>query len=231
MSDIQIIETRDGSSSLLIPEMNETYHSTHGAITESEYVFLKMGLDHFRETNPGQKEIRILEIGFGTGLNAWLTALHVEGKDVKVKFSSIEKFPLDAALIDQLNYKDKKESALAKNIFSKLHEVEWEKDCSISAQFDLTKNKTDILDFNPNPESFDLIYFDAFAPSKQPEMWSLKVLKKMYDLLKSNGVFVTYCAQGQFKRDLKAVGFVTEELDGPPGKKEMTRGTKTLSNK
>lgn len=226
MTDIKVIETRDGSSSLLIPEMNETYHSTHGAITESEYVFLKMGVDHFRETHPDQLEINILEIGFGTGLNAWLTALEVQDAPYKIKFATIEKYPLDPDLVDQLNYKEKKESQDSKAIFENIHNSDWENDCQISGNFSLTKVKTDIANFNPKAESFDLIYFDAFAPSKQPEMWSIDVLKKMYDLLKPTGVFVTYCAQGQFKRDLKAVGFATEELDGPPGKKEMTRGTK-----
>jgi len=226
MSDIQIIETRDGSSSLLIPEMNETYHSTHGAITESEYVFLKMGVDHFRETHPNQKEINILEIGFGTGLNVWLTALAAQLSKTKIKFTSIEKFPLDSNLVDQLNYKDKKKSDEARMVFENIHNSNWEKACQITEWFELTKVQTDITDFNPAGKPFDLIYFDAFAPSKQPEMWSLEVLKKMYDLLVHGGILVTYCAQGQFKRDLKAVGFNTEELDGPPGKKEMTRGTK-----
>lgn len=227
MSDIKVIETRDGSSSLLIPEMNETYHSTHGAITESEYVFLKMGLDHFLEIHPEQKEISILEIGFGTGLNAWLTAWAVEDLDVEIDFTSIEKFPLEKELVDQLNYKDKKGSERAKKLFTDVHAAEWETSVKVSEQFALTKVQTDIFDFSPNHESFDLIYFDAFAPSKQPEMWTQEVLKKMFELLKPGGVFVTYCAQGQFKRDLKVVGFVTEELDGPPGKKEMTRGIKT----
>ncbi|SMD34533.1 tRNA U34 5-methylaminomethyl-2-thiouridine-forming methyltransferase MnmC [Reichenbachiella faecimaris] len=226
MSDIRVIETRDGSSSLLIPEMNETYHSTHGAITESEYVFLKMGLDHFRDKHPEQKEISILEIGFGTGLNVWLTALAVENSGLKINFFSIEKYPLKPELIEKLNYKDKRKSDGARSLFAKVHEVEWEKQCEISQAFSLTKIQTDIATFSPDRESYDLIYFDAFAPSKQPEMWSQEVLSKMHELLKPNGVFVTYCAQGQFKRDLKAVGFDTEELDGPPGKKEMTRGTK-----
>lgn len=226
MPDIKVIETRDGSSSLLIPEMNETYHSTHGAITESEYVFLKMGLQYYCEQHPAMKEIRMLEIGFGTGLNAWLTALAVQDSKFKINFTSIEKFPLDPVLVDQLNYKEKKESGEAKAIFENIHSSDWEDECQISDNFALTKVKTDIANINPTAGSFDLIYFDAFAPSKQPEMWSLEVLQKMHDLLASQGIFVTYCAQGQFKRDLKQVGFETEALDGPPGKKEMTRGVK-----
>ena len=226
MSDIKVIETRDGSSSLLIPEMNETYHSTHGAITESEYVFLKMGLHHYIEQHPKQKIINILEIGFGTGLNAWLTAWSVINLDIEIRFTSIEKFPLAQALVEQLNYKDKKESEKAKELFDHMHKGSWGECFHVSDNFEMEKIETDIFEYSPELSSFDLIYFDAFAPSKQPEMWSQEVLKKMYDVLKPEGVFVTYCAQGQFKRDLKAVGFQTEELDGPPGKKEMTRGTK-----
>lgn len=226
MSDIKVIETRDGSSSLLIPEMNETYHSTHGAITESEYVFLKMGLDCYREKHPEQKEIHILEVGFGTGLNAWLTAWAVDNQDVKIKFTSIEKYPLAKSLVDQLNYRNKKNSEKATELFDQVHACSWEQSVQISDSFELNKLETDIFKFITDSPSFDLIYFDAFAPSKQPEIWSQEVLRKMYDVLNPNGIFVTYCAQGQFKRDLKAVGFSTEELEGPPGKKEMTRGTK-----
>lgn len=226
MPDIKVIETRDGSSSLLIPEMNETYHSTHGAITESEYVFLKMGLTYLIEKAPEQNEISILEVGFGTGLNAWLTALATDQLEPKVQFTTLEKFPLDATLIDQLNYVEKKETDQSKMIFEKLHQANWEAFSPITEKFEIKKLQIDISDFKPEANTFDLIYFDAFAPSKQPEMWTQEVLKKMYDILKPCGVFVTYCAQGQFKRDLKAVGFNTEELDGPPGKKEMTRGTK-----
>ncbi|MEO9805279.1 MAG: tRNA (5-methylaminomethyl-2-thiouridine)(34)-methyltransferase MnmD [Reichenbachiella sp.] len=225
MSNIKVIETRDGSSSLLIPEMNETYHSTHGAITESEYVFLKMGLNHFREMHTDQNEIRILEIGFGTGLNVWLTALAAMDFDLKIKFVSIEKFPLEANLVNQLNYRNKKGTE-AEEIFDQIHSSGWGKEQAITDQFSLIKNKSDLFDFDTPAQSFDIVYFDAFAPSKQPEMWSLEILNKMFDLLDEGGVFVTYCAQGQFKRDLKLAGFETEELEGPPGKKEMTRGTK-----
>lgn len=230
MSDIKVIETRDGSSSLLIPEMNETYHSTHGAITESEYVFLKMGLNRLLEIYPDKQTVKILEVGFGTGLNAWLTALASEDKGTTIEYFSIEKFPLEQNLIDQLNYKNKKGDVLAGELFDQLHLAPWGNEQAISDQFLLTKIKEDIFEFDAAAGHFDLIYFDAFAPSKQPEMWSPDVLKKMFDLLNPGGLFVTYCAQGQFKRDLKSVGFETEELDGPPGKKEMTRGTKKDEN-
>lgn len=227
MSDIRIIETRDGSSSLLISEMNETYHSTHGAITESEYVFLKMGMSFVLERNTSPKEVNILEIGFGTGLNAWLTALTANETKYKVNFTTLEKFPLEIKLVSKLNYADKKETDGGKKLFDQLHQSEWESAIDLGNYFSLTKKEIDIFEFEASEATFDLIYFDAFAPSRQPEMWSLEILKKMHKVLKKDGVFVTYCAQGQFKRDLKQVGFQVESLDGPPGKKEMTRGIKT----
>lgn len=228
MSDLKIIETRDGSNSLLVPEMNETYHSTHGAITESAYVFLDKGLFHFHHENPDCREISILEIGFGTGLNAWLTALESKVIGKPIRFTSLEKFPISIDLALKLNYVEKKRADGGQRLFEQLHQSGWEKEVAFDDYFSFTKREIDIFEFEADPGSFDVIYFDAFAPSRQPEMWSLEVLKKMHYALKKGGVFVTYCAQGQFKRDLKEAGFEVENLDGPPGKKEMTRGIKSV---
>ncbi|MEO9965728.1 MAG: tRNA (5-methylaminomethyl-2-thiouridine)(34)-methyltransferase MnmD [Reichenbachiella sp.] len=228
MPEIKLIETGDGSSSLLIPEMNETYHSTHGAVTESEYVFLKMGLEYFRQVNPGKGDVRIFEVGFGTGLNVWLTALASEENEYSIDYASLEKFPLRPQLVEQLNYGKLKKDSRSNKLFEMIHQAGWEKRTRVTDNFSLTKIEADIVDVDLPEKSFDIIYFDAFAPSRQPEMWSREVLTKMHTLLDVGGIFVTYCAQGQFKRDLKEAGFVTEELDGPPGKKEMTRGTKEL---
>lgn len=226
MPKVQLIETRDGSSSLLLPEMNETYHSTHGAVTESKYVFVKMGLLHWLSLNPDAAETRILEVGFGTGLNTWLTLTEVEAhKNVYVQFTSLEKFPLDANIISQLNYTRESDN-IDRSLFNNIHNAKWNEIHNITDRFELLKWKGDIADFPTHQDKFDIIYFDAFAPSRQPEMWSPEVLTKMYQLLNSGGIFVTYCAQGQFKRDLKSAGFDLEELPGPPGKKEMTRGIK-----
>lgn len=225
MPKVEIIETKDGSSSLYLPEMDETYHSTHGALTEALYVFLDKALEAYLSAFPEKKKIRILEIGFGTGLNAWLTAIHVKGKDYQVEYSSLEKFPVSEEVVSKLNYtKDRSEDE--KNLFAQVHDVVWNQPVQIHEGFTLEKVEKDVFDFPIKPDQFDVIYFDAFAPSKQPEMWSLEVLQKMYDCLSEGGVFSTYCAQGQFKRDLKSVGFQLESLDGPPGKKEMTRGFK-----
>ncbi|MCV9388192.1 tRNA (5-methylaminomethyl-2-thiouridine)(34)-methyltransferase MnmD [Reichenbachiella ulvae] len=223
MPKVEIFETRDGSHSLLLPEMNETYHSTHGAVTESLYVFIDKGLKHLLKEQPALKEVNILEVGFGTGLNAWLTAVEAANLGIKVNFVTLEKFPLEKEIWSQLNYA---QSESDQKLFKSVHEAKWNSMEKVSQNFSIQKLETDIFEFKPEDMSFDLVYFDAFAPSKQPEMWQPEVLEKMYNALKKSGVFVTYCAQGQFKRDFKSAGFVAEELEGPPGKKEMTRGKK-----
>ncbi|UXP33311.1 tRNA (5-methylaminomethyl-2-thiouridine)(34)-methyltransferase MnmD [Reichenbachiella agarivorans] len=226
MPKVEIFETKDGSHSLLLTDMNETYHSTHGAMTEAQYVFLSKGLDHCRKLFPDKEVIKILEIGFGTGLNAWLTACKVQGESYEVEFASLEKHPLSKEIIDQLNYTDRMGTVDAKELYDKVHQADWDQLVRISTAFSLHKMEGDILNLPLAEGYFDLIYFDAFAPSKQPEMWSQDILKRMFAALVKGGVLVTYCAQGQFKRDLKTVGFETEELPGPPGKKEMTRAVK-----
>ncbi|PIB36891.1 hypothetical protein BFP72_16515 [Reichenbachiella sp. 5M10] len=226
MPKVEIFETKDGSHSLLLPEMNETYHSTHGALTEAEYVFLDKGVKYWRAQHPEASSLRILEVGFGTGLNAWLTALVAEEMAFEIAYASLEKYPLDTEVLEQLNYASKLDRKGALECFAAVHASPWGDWGSITDSFTLAKLHTDVLYYQIEEGSFDLIYFDAFAPSKQPEMWSMAVLTKMYDALKQGGVLVTYCAQGQFKRDLKSVGFQIEELPGPPGKKEMTRAVK-----
>lgn len=224
---VELIETRDGSSSLLLPDLHETYHSTHGAITESKYVFLEKGLKYFLSLNPAVKTVRILEIGFGTGLNVWLTALeNFEAEELVIQYTTLEKYPLSMEVIEKLNYPALHDHKKSKETFQKLHQVGWEIEQLIHPKFTLLKQEIDIEIFEAQPAFFDLIYFDAFAPSKQPEMWGLPILQKMNLLLSIGGILVTYCAQGQFKRDLKAAGFDIEALAGPPGKKEMTRGIK-----
>lgn len=223
MPKVEIFETRDGSHSLLLPEMNETYHSTHGAVTESLYVFIDKGLRYLLEEQPTLKEVNILEVGFGTGLNAWLTAVEAAKLGIKVNFVTLEKFPLEKEIWSQLNYA---QSESDQKLYKSVHEVNWNCVEEVSQNFSIQKLETDIFEYSPEEGTFDLIYFDAFAPSKQPEMWQPEILQKMYNVLKTSGIFATYCAQGQFKRDFKAAGFISEELPGPPGKKEMTRGKK-----
>ncbi|MGB0886594.1 MAG: tRNA (5-methylaminomethyl-2-thiouridine)(34)-methyltransferase MnmD [Vicingaceae bacterium] len=213
--------TADGSHTLFIPELDETYHSTHGAIQEAKHVFIEAGLNYIDE-----KKLNILEIGFGTGLNAFLTMLEANRMKLKVNYFSLEAFPLDIEIINQLNY-NKELSSKAKEIqlFNKLHFVAWERLEEITTNFSLKKQKIALAEFIPN-EKFDLIFFDAFGPRVQPEMWTKEIFENMYNSLNENGVLVTYCAKGSVKRTIKEVGFKLESIPGPPGKREMSRAIK-----
>lgn len=220
MSTLRIITTEDGSHSLLNEEMDETYHSRHGALQESEYVFIEKGFSFFLEKNNTNK-LSILEIGFGTGLNAWLTARKAETEKKQVAYSSLETFPIPEEIWSALNY-----GAEDKLLFEKIHRAAWNEWVEITPFFTLKKSTTSLQRTTLDAGAFDIIYFDAFAPNKQPEMWELAAIKKTIDAMKPGGVFVTYCAKGQLKRDLKNLGLEVESLPGPPGKREMVRALK-----
>lgn len=223
MQHVEIIITGDGSTSLLNTTLNETYHSRHGALRESVHVFIDHGLTYFlNQHNPS--EVRILEVGFGTGLNTLLTLQHAFLTTTKIHYTTIEAYPLGEDIWSQLNYTEGSDEH-QKN-FKRIHESAWDSDQPITSNFTLIKRKTRIQDVEIPLNHFNLVYFDAFAPSKQPELWSLDVLMKVTDTLMSGGVFVTYCAKGQLKRDLRSLGLIVETLMGPPGKKEMTRAIK-----
>lgn len=221
---IEIIFTKDGSHTLKNNELNETYHSIHGAVQESRHVFIRHGLDFKMEQ--GIKEIAILEIGFGTGLNAWLSAKHGDTTSSSISYTSLESFPLDKSIWSKLNYTDETND---KDLFTTIHTVEWNKVVSIAHGFTLNKiNQT--IQAAALPEAhYDIVYFDAFAPEKQPEMWKPSLFEKVVTAMKPGGILVTYCAKGQVKRDLKSVGLRIETLQGPPGKREMIRATKPAS--
>lgn len=224
MAEVKIIVTEDGSHSLYHAKLNETYHSFHGAVQESRYVFLKEGLDFLR-TSFALDKIRVLEVGFGTGLNAILTSEWAVANKVRVEYTTLEPFPLKREVYEALNYHEFFEDKTVKERFLALHNVAWEQAFQQNEFFSILKSEAKLQDFKSD-SLFDIIFFDAFAPSKQSEMWDLEVIEKTALLLDSNGVFVTYCAKGQLKRDLKAVGLAVETLPGPPGKKEMVRGVK-----
>lgn len=222
MAALKIIVTADGSHSLLNEDLNETYHSVHGAIQESAHVFIKNGFDHFkRQWNP--ERLSILEIGFGTGLNALLTIQKIFETSVYVSYTSLEAYPISEKMWSTLNYT---ESLGLKDQFKDLHKSAWGVEAMILPQFNLLKKQETLQEMSFEPETYDLIYFDAFAPSKQPELWTIDILQKVVDAMRRDAVFVTYCAKGQLKRDLKALGLIVETLQGPPGKHEMVRGTK-----
>jgi len=219
----KLVITNDGSHSIFNPEVNETYHSKHGAIVEAEYVFIKNGL-----LAENKKKFNILEVGFGTGLNALLTAQKAQQKEININYHGIELYPVQKESYIQLNFTELIGEEKSKLL--KLHECEWEKKHVINNFFKLTKNKI-ALEKYTSKTKFDIIYFDAFSPEKQPELWTAEVFQNMYDLLKEDGFLVTYCAKGVVKRTMKAVGFEIIVLDGPPGKRQMTRANKTTSQK
>jgi tRNA U34 5-methylaminomethyl-2-thiouridine-forming methyltransferase MnmC len=221
LNTIKIIITGDGSHSLLNEAMDETYHSRHGAVQESLFVFIEHGFNyvHSQIEHPKQT-ISILEIGFGTGLNALLTVTEAAKYQAVVAYTSLETYPLQQDVWSTLNYPD------PLLVFNQLHLAPWEKPTQINDHFTLLKREKSLLTTELPSQQFDVIYFDAFAPNKQSEMWELSVLTKVVATLKPGGVFVTYCAKGQFKRDLKALGLLVESLPGPPGKREMVRARK-----
>lgn len=216
----EVIITSDGSHTLFVPKLNETYHSRHGAVQESAHVFVKEGFEFISSKNT----LSILEVGFGTGLNAWMTLLAANHSKRIVKFTSLEAYPLDWELVSQLNYLSQPD-AVDSEIFAKMHHCSWGIDCQINSFFSLKKLKLKLQEAVFESE-FDLIYFDAFAPLIQPELWTEEIFESMFKSLRSGGVLVTYCAKGSVKRALKAVGFYLQSIPGPPGKREMTRAIK-----
>jgi len=216
---IEIVKTEDGSDTLFVPELNEHYHSVHGAIGESEFIFLNAGYS-FVESD----QVRIFEAGFGAGLNALLTAIRSFNDDRKVKYTAIEKYPLSEDIVRSLNYKEHV-SPEGKKFFELIHSCRWNVEEKIHKNFTLNKIKGDLLSESIQG-SFDLIYFDAFGPDKQPEMWSDEIFKKIADHTANGGVLVTYSAKGEVRRRLEKYGFKVSLLPGPPGKRQIIRAAK-----
>ncbi len=214
---VQLVTSKDGSHTLFVPGLNEHYHSVNGAIQESLHVFIEAGLYQIKKEN-----INILEFGFGTGLNAFLTAIKKHNK--KIFFHSLEKYPIDSSTIKTLNYKDAFDGKYTE-VFSKLHECNWEHRCEISDYFSLLKTECDFKNVKLTSQ-YDLIYFDAFAPDIQPKLWTREIFEKAYNALLPNGILTTYCAKGIVRRTMQEVGFKVERLPGPPGKREMLRAIK-----
>ncbi|MBC7426638.1 MAG: tRNA (5-methylaminomethyl-2-thiouridine)(34)-methyltransferase MnmD [Bacteroidia bacterium] len=212
----KIICTDDGSHTIYVPELDETYHSKHGAVNESIHVYIENGLKHFY----GKSELTILEIGFGTGLNCWLVATDPKAHNIKIKYITLEPFPIDYEIAASLNYTQDSDE-ISKNIFQKIHFAEFEKETQITPFFSLLKLKTPLAEFSMNLKA-DLVFYDAFGPSKQPEMWTENVLEKVSECMASESLLVTYCSQGAFKRIMKSLGYTLEHPAGPWGKREMT---------
>ena len=219
----QLIQTGDGSHSLYNQALDETYHSHHGALQESQYVFIRMGLDAWLAQQPHADSLRVLEIGFGTGLNALLALKWAQQQRVKLHFTTLEPYPIAAETARQLNYPQLTEG---EKDFLRLHEAPWEEDVLLYDYFILHKKQQKLEDAGLTPEGFEVVFFDAFAPSKQPELWEKALLEKTAASMAAGALLTTYCAKGQLKRDLRDLGLRVETLPGAPGKKEMVRGWK-----
>jgi tRNA U34 5-methylaminomethyl-2-thiouridine-forming methyltransferase MnmC len=217
----ELRETADGSMTIYLPEIDEHYHSYHGALQEAIHVFIKNGITCFADKFSTIQEISVFELGLGTGLNALLTALWANDNNRNVNYFGLEAFPVEADMNLQMNYHNLISNDLATVYFTKIIEDEWEKSVVISERFQIKKMEETIQNLTIS-DQFDIIYFDAFGPRAQEEMWNFEILQKTTSMLNPGGLFVTYCAKGQLKRDLKTLGLNVETLPGPPGKREMT---------
>ena len=217
----EVFLTKDGSHSVLSEKFQVAYHSHNGAIQESNHVFINAGLNHIT----ADQAIQILEIGFGTGLNALLTAIATIDRSAPITYTALEKFPLSNLTIDALNYVELLGSG--KELFEKMHQAKWAEATKIHSQFELIKLEMDFLTLEDN-EKYDLIYLDAFAPSAQPELWTTEALSIFIKSLKPGGTLTTYCAKGVVRRSFIELDCAAERLPGPPGKREMLRITRNV---
>lgn len=228
----KIITTADGSKTIQIEDWDEQYHSIHGAIQEANHVYLKHGLlfyfnSYVSEQSKKPLSINILEIGFGTGLNAFLTLIKAESLKQQINYVGVEAYPISNEEIEQLNYAELVEDNY-KAQFNQLHDIAWESKQSITSNFHLEKQQKFFNDIKAKHQ-FDIIYFDAFGARVQPDLWTEDIFLLMFNALRDNGVLVTYSAKGSVRRAMQAVGFTVERLPGPPGKREMLRARKMRS--
>lgn len=220
---LKIFKTEDGSDSLFNPMLDEVYHSKHGAVNESNHVFIDAGLDYLADQH---ETIKILEIGFGTGLNALLTLDYCHSKNIKAHYYTLEPFPINSEIYSKLNYSEFCKVPGAKLLFDKLHQSAWNEIIWLNHQYQFYKSTKGINEEELQPNSFNLVYFDAFAPDIQPELWTEEIFHAIYQSMEKQGVLVTYAAKGQVRRNMQAAGFSVERIPGPKGKREMLRATK-----
>ncbi|PLX13309.1 MAG: SAM-dependent methyltransferase [Marinilabiliales bacterium] len=214
----ELVTTQDGSHTLFAPDLKEHFHSINGAVGESMHVFIGAGFNEL-----SKKEIRILEVGLGTGLNAFLAFQQAKNREILVHYTALELYPLDLHKVEKLNYTD---MLGFDEYFTFIHKCGWEREVKIHDQFYLTKHKVDLLEYYTD-ESFDLIFFDAFAPEVQPELWTLDVFIKLANVMSEGSILTTYSAKGEVRRAMESAGLNVERLQGPPGKREMLRAIKS----
>jgi len=220
----KIITTKDGSHSIAIPEMNVTYHSIHGAIQESMHVFIEAGLHRSGHLAlPGS--CNILDVGFGTGLNALLTAIKADKTEKSIYYVALEPFPMSIEQAHLLNYCELLNRKDLQEDFIRMHQCEWNKSLSLTEEILMHKSNYTLQTFQ-HATKFDLVYFDAFAPAAQPELWTQDIFEKLFGMMNEKGILVTYCSKGDVRRAMQAAGFTVEKIPGPPRKREMLRGIK-----
>lgn len=216
----EILITSDGSTTINLPELNEQYHSKNGSINESYHVFINSGLRQV-----ASNVVSILEIGFGTGLNCFITYLEAEKE---IHYVGVEAYPVTSEEVEKMNFISVLNAEKDKASFEKIHDIPWEEKHQISNKFSLTKRKQFFEDID-DKNAFNLIYFDAFGARVQPQLWTVEIFRKMFDSLQENGILVTYSAKGSVRRAMQEVGFTVERLPGPPGKREMLRAIKLVT--
>ncbi len=213
----KIIQTADGSSTIYIDEMDVTYHSRHGAVQESGHVFIGAGLKYFISNNPIIDQVRIFEMGLGTGLNALLSWQYAKANNIRVFYEGVELFPLTPEEASELSYNEE--------MLQKIHSADWVVTVELDNCFSVSKQNSALNEYHTD-HKFHIVYYDAFAPGAQPELWTVEIFSKMYELLEPNGILVTYCSKGDVRRAMLAAGFEVEKVPGPPGKREMLRALK-----
>jgi tRNA U34 5-methylaminomethyl-2-thiouridine-forming methyltransferase MnmC len=222
--ELEFQKSGDGSHTLFRPDINETYHSHHGAIQESVHVFIQEGIA-FQQKALEKKQLSVFEVGYGTGLNALLSHVYAKENGLELYYETVELYPLAEEVWSQLNYPNLLGYEDGAAIFAKHHQSNWNEKISFDDSFQMQKLNGDLIQVEIN-SGIDIVFFDAFAPNKQAEMWEVPVFKKLFNHLNVNGILVTYCANGQFKRNLREAGFLVDSIPGPPGKREMVRGVK-----
>ena len=220
---LQLVLTKDGSQTILNTDLGSTYHSRHGALTESQHIFIDKGLQ--KQIKKGVTNITLLEMGFGTGLNAVLTAIAASEQNIQIIYHALELFPVPDAMWQQ--YQLPEELATYRHLFNALHAAEWNKEVVISPNFSIIKHAVSLLDFQPSAQ-FNLVYYDAFEPETQPELWTQEVFEKLYSWMKEDAVLATYCCKGYVRRNMLGARFEVEKAPGPPGKREIIVATKPL---
>lgn len=220
----KVIETADGFGTLAIDEMAVTYHSRHGAVWESTHVFINAGLDYYHHQHPEHDTIKVFEMGLGTGLNVLLSCEYAHTYNVGLEYTSLEKYPLGVSDLQGLSYATLMNGD-GSRLLNEIHSYEWGSYHQLTDIVSFCKIESGLESYNSDV-LYDLVYYDAFAPRAQPELWTVETFKKVLAIMNKKGVMVTYCSKGDVRRAIIDAGFSIEKLQGPPGKREMLRATK-----